>query len=88
MTLIDSIEFISDLRRGFYKKTILKERFEKILLKSYNSLRYGDKVIVESMESISDTVAGFTDGIFTAVMNGVDIVKVSDDFIPYIRDFR
>lgn len=35
--LIDSIEDISDLRREFYK-TILKERFEKILLKSYNKL--------------------------------------------------
>jgi len=36
--LIDSIEDISDLRREFYK-TILKERFEKILLESYNKLK-------------------------------------------------
>ena len=36
--LIDSIEGISDMRREFYK-TILKERFEKILLESYNKLK-------------------------------------------------
>lgn len=36
--LIDSIERISDLRREFYK-TILKERFEIILLESYNKLQ-------------------------------------------------
>lgn len=36
--LIDSIGDISDLRREFYK-TILKERFEKILLGSYNKLK-------------------------------------------------
>ena len=36
--LVDSIEGISDLRREFYK-TILKERFEKILLESYNKLK-------------------------------------------------
>lgn len=36
--LIDSIEDISGLRREFYK-TILKERFEKILLGSYNKLK-------------------------------------------------
>ena len=36
--LIDSIGDISDLRREFYK-TILKERFEKIVLGSYNKLK-------------------------------------------------
>ena len=36
--LIDSIEDISDLRREFYN-TILKQRFEKILLESYNKLK-------------------------------------------------
>lgn len=36
--LIESIENISDLRREFYK-TILKERFEIILLESYNKMQ-------------------------------------------------
>ena len=36
--LIDSVEDISDTRRKFYK-TILKQRFEKILLESYNKLK-------------------------------------------------
>jgi hypothetical protein len=36
--LIDSIEDISDMRKDFYKK-ILKQRFEKILLESYNNLK-------------------------------------------------
>ncbi len=35
--LIDSIEKISEKRREFYK-TILRQRYEKILLKSYNEL--------------------------------------------------
>lgn len=38
------------------------------------TLQYGDSVIVDSMEAISDTTAGFVDGIFTAVTNGIDIV--------------
>ena len=37
--LIDVTEGISDIRREFYK-TILKQRFEKILLESYNKLQY------------------------------------------------
>jgi hypothetical protein len=36
--LIDSIEAISEKRKKFYK-TILKQRFEKILLESYNKLK-------------------------------------------------
>ena len=35
--LIDSVENISEKRKEFYK-TILKQRYEKILLKSYNGL--------------------------------------------------
>ena len=35
--LIDSVEYISEIRREFYK-TILKQRYENILLKSYNEL--------------------------------------------------
>ncbi len=36
--LIDSIECIGDIRKTFYK-TILKQRYEKILLESYNKLQ-------------------------------------------------
>lgn len=36
--LIDSTENISDMRKEFYK-TILKQRFEKILLESYEKLK-------------------------------------------------
>lgn len=39
-----------------------------------NALQYGDRVIVDSLESISDTVSGFSDEIFTAVTNGIDII--------------
>ena len=42
-----------------------------------SALQYGDKIIVDSMESIADTTAGFTDGIFTIVTNGVDIISQS-----------
>ena len=36
--LIDSVENISEKRKEFYK-TILKQRYEKILLKSYHELK-------------------------------------------------
>ncbi len=42
-----------------------------------SALQYGDKIIVDSMEAIGDTTAGFADGIFTIVTNGVDIISQS-----------
>lgn len=47
-----------------------EEYYEGVL----NSLQYGDRVIVDSLESISGTVSGFSDEIFTAVTNGIDII--------------
>ncbi len=44
-------------------------------------LQYGDKVIVDSIEAIADTTAGFTDGIFTAVTTGIDIVDRSGQLL-------
>ena len=46
-----------------------------------SALQYGDKIIVDSMEAIADTTAGFTDGIFTIVTNGVDIVSQSGQIL-------
>lgn len=40
-----------------------------------SALQYGDKIVVDSMEAIADTTAGFADGIFTIVTNGVDIIS-------------
>lgn len=42
-----------------------------------SALQYGDKIVVDSMEEIADTAAGFTDGIFTVLTNGVDIISQS-----------
>lgn len=39
-----------------------------------SELQYGDKIVVDSMESIAGTAAGFADGVFLAVTNGIDIV--------------
>ena len=41
------------------------------------NLQYGDKVIVESLESIADTTAGLTDGMFNIVTSGIDVVTES-----------
>ena len=41
------------------------------------NLQYGDKVIVESMETIADTTAGLTDGMFNIVTSGIDVVTES-----------
>lgn len=40
-TLIDSVEFISDIRKKFYR-TIIKERYEKILLSTYRKILGGE----------------------------------------------
>ena len=58
------------------------------------NLQYGDKVIVESMETIADTTAGLTDVMFNIVTSGIDVVAengevlvdamVRADMIPYI----
>lgn len=42
-----------------------------------SGLQYGDKVIVESMESIGDTTAGLTDSMFNIVTSGIDVVTES-----------
>lgn len=40
-------------------------------------LQYGDKVIVESLETIADTTAGLADGMFSIVAGGVDVITQS-----------
>ena len=42
-----------------------------------SSLQYGDKVIVESLETIADTTVGLADGMFTIVAGGVDVITQS-----------
>lgn len=42
-----------------------------------SGLQYGDKVIVESLETIADTTAGLTDGMFNIVTSGIDVVTES-----------
>ena len=46
-----------------------------------SGLQYGDKIIVDSLETIADTTAGFENRIFTAVTNGVDIVSQNSDVL-------
>ena len=46
-----------------------------------STLQYGDKIIVDSMETIGDTTAGFIDGIFTIATNGVDIISQSGQIL-------
>lgn len=46
-----------------------------------SSLQYGDRIIVDSMETIADTTAAFADGIFTAITNGVDITNRSGQIL-------
>lgn len=50
---------------------------EEFTVGMLSELQYGDKIIVDSMEAIADTTAGFADGIFTVVTNGVDIISQS-----------
>lgn len=42
-----------------------------------SGLQYGDKIIVESMETIADTTAGLTDGMFNIITSGIDVITES-----------
>lgn len=42
-----------------------------------SGLQYGDKVIVESLETIAVTTAGLADGMFSIVAGGVDVITQS-----------
>ena len=51
-------------------------------IKEYSSgilstLQYGDRVITDSLEAISDTATGFSDNIFKIVTTGVDVITES-----------
>ncbi|MCI5712752.1 MAG: recombinase family protein [Lachnospiraceae bacterium] len=54
---------------------------EKFTSGILSTLQYGDRIIVDSMESIADTTAGFVDGIFTVITNGVDIIDQSGQIL-------
>ena len=54
---------------------------EKYTTGILSTLQYGDKVIVDSMEAIADTTAGFADEIFTVITNGVDIISESGQML-------
>ena len=59
---------------------IVERKREPIVAHEFSAedpLQYGDKMVVDSMEAIADTTAGFADRIFTVVTNGVDLVSSS-----------
>ena len=58
-----------------------KQVVEKYTTGILSNLQYGDKVIVDSMETIADTTAGFADEIFTVITNGVDIISESGQML-------
>jgi hypothetical protein len=58
-----------------------KQVIEKYTTGILSTLQYGDKVIVDSMEAIADTTAGFADEIFTVITNGVDIISESGQML-------
>ena len=65
---------------------IVERRRESPIVEAFSperlpALQYGDRVIVDSLEQIGDTTAGFADNIFTAVTNGVDIVSQDGDVL-------
>ena len=58
-----------------------KQVVEKYTTGILSTLQYGDKVIVDSMEAIADTTAGFADEIFTVITNGVDMISESGQML-------
>lgn len=55
----------------------LQETAEQFAPDVISRLQYGDKVIVESLEAIADTTAGFADVMFSIVTSGVDVITKS-----------
>ena len=55
----------------------LQETAEQFAPDVISELQYGDKVIVESLEAIADTTAGFADVMFSIVTSGVDVITKS-----------
>lgn len=69
----------TELRSANDNLIVERRRMEQTIMEFssdvLSSMQYGDKVIVSSIESIANTTAGFADGIFTAITNGVDIIN-------------
>lgn len=55
----------------------MKETVKQFASGVISGLQYGDKVVVESLETIADTTAGLADGMFSIVAGGVDVVTQS-----------
>ena len=55
----------------------LQETAEQFAPDVISELQYGDKVIIDSLEAIADTTAGFADAIFSIVTSGVDVITKS-----------
>ena len=51
----------------------------------WDALQYGDKIIIDSLESIADTNAGYTDGIFKALTTGIDILNQRGEILVDIN---
>lgn len=65
---------------------IVERKREKRLIKKFDeenlsSLQYGDRIVLNSIEEISDNTAGFADAIFKIVTSGTDIVKKNGEYL-------
>lgn len=73
------------MRSGNDNLIVERKRMPQVLEKftsgTLSTLQYGDKVIVDCLDDIGDTVSGFTDSIFTAIINGVDIIDRSGQIL-------
>lgn len=60
------------------RETQIVEKFSEGDL---SALQYGDKMVVDSLEEVADTTAGFSNTIFTAVTSGVDFIDQSGEIL-------
>ena len=66
-------------KHGANDNLIVERRRDSQVVEPFTSgvlslMQYGDKIIVDSMETMADTTARFADVIFTVVTNGVDVI--------------
>ena len=73
------------MRSGNDNLIVERRRSEAVIAQVLDSgvlnLQYGDKIIVDSMDSLADTTTGLTDRMFNIILNGVDVVTHEGDVI-------
>lgn len=76
----DRFEWLLRTKMTCGNDNLILEKKNPQVIKDYqfdilSTLQYGDKIIVESLEELSDKVSSFNDVIYSILTNGIDVIK-------------